>query len=215
MTDVAQALLVPRASPKIDVAAVYSALLIWDRVLVPSEGALGGASVPHHLDRFAEHGAVGLIDLPGVPSLEDGFDESSQFVQELSRHLPELKRGQLAILLSAADVGTRHGALIECALTACADVHAAPHWPAAVRVSLRRVFLRQARRTSYAAGASSLRHCGLWLLPRLPRPRTFSVFETSMHRSEDAFAPRSVTSLNLFRSMLRPRLPLSRLGRPL
>ena len=83
------------------------------------------------LGRLAENGAIGLIDLPDLPSYTDGLDDAFSIAEDLSQHfekpLDERAKGVLnGMLVAVAVMGRGHGAAIQSALTLCGDIHAAP-----------------------------------------------------------------------------------------
>lgn len=130
MTDVAQAVLVPRLDGRFDVSALLSALLTWDRVLVPTSEAFRELPdlVQEIIDFFAPHEALAVIELPPAPK-PDHYIRTDVVDELLARFEPAdpRKLAFIAGVLSAvAQTGKRHGHAMGSALELCPAIHAAP-----------------------------------------------------------------------------------------
>jgi hypothetical protein len=133
VSDVAQALLVPRVDARFDVGGLYSALLVWDRILLP-ETDLVGPSTPvgrEVLAQFSNEGAVVWLDLVDMPPVEGSVQSAFQFIEEVSDHFPpgldEGSKGFLTgMLVSGAAVGERQGHAIQQSVALCEQMNAAP-----------------------------------------------------------------------------------------
>ena len=122
--------MVPRVSPGLDRRALLSALLIWDRVLVPAPNPLGALhdSALELMEQLEEHGASAFVELPEVgASTPEEIVAAVDHAAKMS-NVPRDVNGMftLGALTAIAVVADDHGRRIRASLDACTDLHAAP-----------------------------------------------------------------------------------------
>jgi hypothetical protein len=132
MTDVSQALQVPTVFPESNLGGLLSALLVWDRVLIPRDQlAKRSERLDGVLERLEDEGACQRVDLAGVAGAGEVFEEAAK--RAVGEY--ELKAGSVDGGRTAAELGARVTVDLIAALTAdaigaavesCAQLHAAP-----------------------------------------------------------------------------------------
>jgi hypothetical protein len=90
MPDVAQALLIPSSDGLLDLGAVLSAMLIWDRVLIP-QTALVGPTTPagtRSLAPYVDAGAAVWLDPVGPTEIKQSVESAIDFVRGFEDDFP-------------------------------------------------------------------------------------------------------------------------------